>query len=286
VTDATGPEGRTGEGPVVRPSASSGLVLPLPVLRHPSGQERLDAVAVEEPLELRLATPNGPLTLGVLMRTPGHDRALLTGWLVSEGLLPARFDLAPDGENANVWHLHTPEHVRLAAGARLSVSSSACGVCGSGSIEQLAVRADAPRWTGGPLTAQALCALPEQLRAAQPGFAASGGLHGAGLYSLDGQALCVFEDVGRHNAVDKVVGWAQERGLLPLSGHVLVVSSRAGFEIAQKAVTAGLAVVVAVGAATTLAVDTAATFGLTLCGFVREGRLTVYTGHERLNIKE
>ena len=286
MTDATGPEGRTGEIPLVRPSSSSDPFVRLPVLRHPSGQERLDAVASEEPLELRLATPDGPLTLGVLMRTPGHDRALLIGWLVSEGLLPGRFDLAPDGENANVWHLQTPEHVRLAAGARLSVSSSACGVCGSGSIEQLAVRAEPPVWSGGPVAAAVLCALPERLRAAQPGFAASGGLHGAGLFTLDGEALCVFEDVGRHNAVDKVVGWAQERALLPLSGQVLVVSSRAGFEIAQKAVTAGLAVVVAVGAATTLAVDTAATFGLTLCGFVREGRLTVYTGAQRLDIKE
>ncbi|GGM08796.1 formate dehydrogenase accessory sulfurtransferase FdhD [Deinococcus aerophilus] len=286
MNDSTGQEGRTEESFPVRPSAPSGPHTELPVVRYPSGQHHADAVATEEPLELRLATPDGAITLGVLMRTPGHDRALLTGWLVSEGLLPEQFDLAPDEENANVWHLRTPEHVRLAAGARLSVSSSACGVCGSGSIEQLAVRAGPPRWTGGPLTAQTLCALPEQLRAAQPGFAASGGLHGAGLFTLHGEALCVFEDVGRHNAVDKVVGWAQERALLPLDTHVLVVSSRAGFEIAQKAVTAGIAVVVAVGAATTLAVDTAATFDLTLCGFVRDGRLTVYTGGQRLNIKE
>lgn len=239
-------------------------------------------MAVEEPLELRLHTPAGPLPLGVLMRTPGHDRALLLGWLVSEGLLPSRFDLHEDAQNANVWHLHSPEHARLAQGARLGVSSSACGVCGSGSVERLAVRSGPPRWTAGLLSAACLARLPDVLQTAQPGFMASGGLHGAGLFTPGGDLLRAFEDVGRHNAVDKVVGWALEGGRLPLTDHVLVVSSRAGFEIAQKAVTSGLSVVVAVGAATTLAVDTAAAFGVTLCGFTRAGRLTVYAGEERI----
>ncbi|PNY82652.1 formate dehydrogenase accessory sulfurtransferase FdhD [Deinococcus koreensis] len=263
---------------------TDGQTISLPVTRFQAGQrgEQDDTVAVEEPLELRLHTPETSLPLAVLMRTPGHDRELLLGWLVSEGLLPHGYDLAPDGENANVWHLHTPEYERLAQGARLGVSSSACGVCGSGSIERLAVRAQAPVWTGNPLRASFLASLPDVLRSAQPGFDASGGLHAAGLCSPDGTLLCAFEDVGRHNAVDKVVGWALTQGQLHLGRHILVVSSRAGFEIAQKAVTAGVAVVVTVGAATSLAVDTAATFGLTLCGFAREGRLTVYSGAERV----
>lgn len=264
--------------------------LPVTLFRAGGAAERLDAVAVEEPLELRLHAPGGVgtedaaagLPLGVLMRTPGHDRELLLGWLISEGLLPATFTLAPDPDNVNVWHLRTPEFARLAAGARLAVSSSACGVCGSGSIEGLAVRASGPVWTAGPLDAAFLADLPERLQAAQPGFEATGGLHGAALFTAEGTLRCAREDVGRHNAVDKVVGWAhgQQPGLL--GDQVLVVSSRAGFEIAQKAVTAGIGVVVAVGAATSLAVDTASVFGVTLCGFTREGRLTVYAGAERV----
>ncbi|WP_226991483.1 formate dehydrogenase accessory sulfurtransferase FdhD [Deinococcus gobiensis] len=256
----------------------------MPALRLVGGrpEAREDLLAVEEPLELRLHGPDSPLVLAVLMRTPGHDRELLTGWLVSEGLLPAERTLDPDPENPNVWHLHTPEHARLALGARLGVSSSACGVCGSGSVERLAVRAEAPRWTGGLLDPAMVAALPERLRAAQPGFAATGGLHAAGLFTPQGKLLAAFEDVGRHNATDKAVGWATLRGDLPLSGQVLAVSSRAGFEIVQKAVTAGAAVVVAVGAASSLAADTAATFGVTLCAFTREGRFTVYAAPGRL----
>lgn len=249
---------------------------------HGPPEAREDTLAVEEPLELRLHTPQGPLTLAVLMRTPGHDRELLTGWLVSEGLLPAERALDPDPENANVWHLHTPEHARLALGARLGVSSSACGVCGSGSVERLAVRAPAPEWAGGRLDPAVIASLPGRLGAAQPGFAATGGLHAAGLFTPRGELLAAFEDVGRHNATDKVVGWAALRGELPLSARVLAVSSRAGFEIVQKAVTAGAAVVVAVGAASSLAADTAATFGVTLCAFTREGRFTVYAAPDRL----
>lgn len=254
--------------------------LPVSAFRGGAWHSSVDAVAVEEPLELRLHTPERWLPLGVLMRTPGHDRELLLGWLVSEGLLPLDFDLDGDPENANVWHLHTAEHGRLAAGARLAVSSSACGVCGSGSVEQLMNRASPPAWTAGTLDAAFLAALPEKLRAVQPGFAATGGLHGAALFTPHGVLRAAFEDVGRHNAVDKVVGWA--RSSLPLTDHVLVVSSRAGFEIVQKAVTAGVGVVVAVGAATSLAVDTAAAFGVTLCGFTRDGRVTVYSGAARV----
>lgn len=246
----------------------------------PHGSETfMDVVAVEEPLELRLHGEDAPLTLAVLMRTPGHDRELLLGWLVSEGLLPVEFDLAPDDGNPNVWHLHTPEHSRVAAGARLGVSSSACGVCGTGSIERLAVKAHLPLWTGNPLSPDLILSLPEKLLAAQAGFQATGGLHAAGLFSPAGELLHALEDVGRHNAVDKVVGRAVQR--LPLSNHVLCVSSRAGFEIVQKAVMAGIAVVVTVGAASSLAVETAQTLGVTLCAFTRPDRFTVYSAPER-----
>jgi FdhD protein len=244
--------------------------------------DKLEILAVEEPLEVRLHTPSGPVTLGILMRTPGADAQLVRGWLLAEGLWLGRPELEPDPENPNVMGLHTPEHERLAAGARLGVSSSACGVCGTGSIERLAVRAALPTWTGGSLRAAFLAGLPGRLQALQPGFAASGGLHAAGLFGPDGVCLCAYEDIGRHNATDKVIGWALGRGLLPLSDSILVVSSRAGFEIVQKAVTGGVAVVVTVGAATSLAAETAATFGLTLCGWARADRLTVYSGAERV----
>lgn len=246
----------------------------------PENEERTELIAVEEPLALRLHGPQPPLTLAVLMRTPGHDRELLLGWLTSEGLLPTEFDLAPDEANTNLWHLSTPQYERLEAGARLSVSSSACGVCGTGSIERLAVQAAPPVWTAGTLSPALILALPEQLLAAQTGFRATGGLHAAGLFSPAGELLCAFEDVGRHNAVDKVVGWAA--GRLPLGNHLLCVSSRAGFEIVQKAVVAGIAVVVTVGAASSLAIETAQTFGVTLCAFTRAGRFTVYSAPERV----
>ncbi|WP_412029238.1 formate dehydrogenase accessory sulfurtransferase FdhD [Deinococcus yunweiensis] len=242
-----------------------------------------DAVAIEEPLELRLHTPDGPMPLGVLMRTPGHDRDLLLGWLVSEGLMPHSLMLAADPENDNVWHLSTPEHERLAAGARLAVSSSACGVCGSGSVERLLVRATPPEPLEVPINPTLLADLPRRLMTVQPTFTTTGGVHGAAVVTLSGDILVAREDVGRHNAVDKVVGWAQGRGLLPLSSHVLVVSSRAGLEIVQKAVTAGIGVVVAVGAATSLAVETAAAFGVTVCGFARDGRFTVYSAPDRVS---
>ncbi|UQN05591.1 formate dehydrogenase accessory sulfurtransferase FdhD [Deinococcus sp. QL22] len=286
--------------------------------------EKSETLAVEEPLELRLHTPSGPVTLGVLMRTPGADAELVRGWLLSEGLWPTGLELQADPENPNVMGLHTPEFERLAAWARPGVSSSACGVCGTGSIERLAVRAALPVWTGGSLilncddsresserseqqkgraggdgrtsgvvtdvreseqvriSAAFLAGLPGRLQALQPGFAASGGLHAAGLFGPDGVCLCAYEDIGRHNATDKVMGWALERELLPLSDSILVVSSRAGFEIVQKAVTGGVAVVVTVGAATSLAAETAATFGLTLCGWARADRLTVYSGAARV----
>lgn len=279
------------------PATAPGPLTAAPAQRFEGGEAigREEWLATEEPLELRLAlaeeegdlevdvTPekSGGLTLSVLMRTPGADRELLTGWLVSEGLYDPGLDLWPDPENPNLWHLRAPDPAPLAAAARLGVSSSACGVCGSGSIERLAVKAAPPVWTGGPLSAEGLSRLPERLRAEQPGFDRSGGLHAAALFSAGGELLRAFEDVGRHNAVDKVVGWLTLSGP-PAGSLILCVSSRAGFEIVQKAVMAGVAVTVTVGAATSLACDTARVFGVTLGAFAREGRVTLYSGAERV----
>lgn len=239
------------------------------VFRLPGGAAR-DRVAVEEPLEIRIE--GQPVT--VTMRTPGDDEELALGFCLSEGLRPVAARPADDLA-ANVVEIDAPgfDPTKL---KRNFLTSSSCGVCGKGALESVAV--DAER-VGSRLTlSQALVSsLPEQLREAQAGFAATGGLHATGLFSPAGELLCVREDVGRHNAMDKVLGWAFREGLLPLAQAVLCVSGRIAFELVQKAAVAGCPVLVAVGAPSSLAVELAADRGITLCGFVREGRLTVYT---------
>lgn len=257
----------------------------LPVLRYRDGhvQAADDDLAAEEPLELRLSGRWGEELLTLTMRTPGHDRLWALGWLHAEGLLDGELpQLSPDPEVPNVLRLHTEQPERYLGAVRRTLTTSACGVCGSGSVERLAVRAAAPVWSGPPLAPSLITALPERLRAAQPAFAATGGLHAAGLFDPQGQLLAAYEDVGRHNATDKLVGWAVTRGALPLSDRVVVTTSRAGFEIAQKALLAGAPVLVTVGAPSSLAVDTAAALGLTLVGFVRGERFNVYCGAERV----
>ncbi|ULH15797.1 formate dehydrogenase accessory sulfurtransferase FdhD [Deinococcus sp. KNUC1210] len=254
------------------------------VRRHTGGtwEHLSDAVAVEEPLELRVGTAAGSVPLSVMMRTPGHDLELVRGWLHAEGLLAAVTAISVLPGAPNVLLLDGDRATLLAA-QRGSVTSSACGVCGSGSVERLMLRVSAPVWTAPPLPPATIRGLPEVLRAAQPAFEASGGLHAAGLFDASGRLLHAFEDVGRHNAVDKAVGAALPE--LPLGNRVLVTSSRAGFEIVQKALLAGIAVVVTVGAPSSLAVETAVSLGLTLVGFVRGGRFNVYAGAERLDIR-
>jgi FdhD protein len=245
-----------------------------------------DVVAVEEPLELRVrldGVEGESEPLSVTMRTPGHDLHLVRGWLHAEGLSAAVEAVWQDPEWPNVVWLCGDTQALLAA-RRSTATSSACGVCGSGSVERLMLRAPEPVWTAPPLSPALIASLPERLRHAQPAFQASGGLHAAGLFSPEGSLLAAFEDVGRHNAVDKIVGAFLGEGALalPLSDRVLVTSSRAGFEIVQKALLAGVPVVVTVGAPSSLAVETAVSLGLTLVGFVRQGRLNVYAGAERL----
>lgn len=249
-----------------------------------------DQLAAEEPLEIRLVHGQQEHSLGVTMRTPGADRDLVRGWLYAEGAVRGAGDVLElsewrEGElgNPNVWRVRLRSG--LAALERLSrqtFTSSACGVCGAGSLERLAVRARPAVWSRPPLPPELVCGLPGQLRAGQPLFELTGGLHAAGLFTPGGECLAVREDVGRHNAVDKLIGWALARGRLPLSDHILAVSSRAGFEIVQKAALAGVPVVCAVSAPTSLAVQVAESLGLTLLGFVRGERFNVYSGAERL----
>jgi FdhD protein len=239
-------------------------------LRLPGGTAERDAVAVEEPLEIRI----GGAPVAVTMRTPGHDEELALGFCVTEGLEPTSARM-PDDLAVNTIEVEAkgfdPDRLR-----RHFYTSSSCGVCGKGAIE--AVEVTAPRVESGLEVAQAVVAsLPARLLEAQQAFAATGGLHATGLFTPTGDAACVREDVGRHNAMDKVVGWAFGQGMLPLAWHVLCVSGRLSFELVQKAAVAGCPVLVAVGAPSSLAVELADDRGVTLCGWVREGRVTVYT---------
>ena len=240
------------------------------VVRLPDGRTERDRVAVEEPLEIRI----GGRPVAVTMRTPGHDEELALGFCLSEGLRPASARL-PDDLAANTVDVDAPgfDAARL---QRSFFTSSSCGVCGKGALEAVAV--EAPRVESElrvPLAVVA--ALPDRLREAQAAFAVTGGLHATGLFSGAGELLCAREDVGRHNAMDKVVGWAFTGGLLPLRDSILCVSGRLSFELVQKAAVAGCPVLVAVGAPSSLAVELAADRGVTLCGFVRGGSANVYT---------
>jgi len=240
------------------------------VVRLPEGETEQDEIAVEEPLEIRVEGR----PIAVTMRTPGHDEELGLGFLISEGVAPIRASLPPDlAANTVDVEAEGFDFERL---SRNFYTSSSCGVCGKGALEAVAV--DSPRVTSElTVPATLVSELPERLRAAQPTFAATGGLHATGLFAADGELLVVREDVGRHNAMDKVVGWAFGSGLLPLADKILCVSGRLSFELVQKAAVAGCPVLVAVGAPSTLAVELARDRGVTLCGFVRNGRVNVYS---------
>jgi FdhD protein len=233
-----------------------------------------DAVAVEEPLEIRVAGE----PVAVTMRTPGHDEELALGFLFGEALIDAPRHAAPPADlAANTVEVAGPLLREL--DARRFFTTSSCGVCGKGALEEVAVHA--PALPDGLTVPRALLAeLPDRLR--QPEFARTGGLHATGLFTPAGEPVCTREDVGRHNAMDKVVGWALREGLTPLHGHLLCVSGRLSFELVQKAAVAGAPVLVGVGAPTSLAVEVAADRNLTLAGFARQGRVNVYTGEHRV----
>jgi len=234
-----------------------------------------DEVAVEEPLEIRV----DGAALAVTMRTPGHDEELALGFLYGEGLITSPRAAGPTDDLAiNTVEVAGP--LEREVGARSFYTTSSCGVCGKGALEEVAVHA--PDLPAGPRIARDLLAdLPERLR--QPTFERTGGLHATGLFTPEGELVCVREDVGRHNAMDKVVGRALLDGRLPFHGAVLCVSGRLSFELVQKAAVAGAPILVGVGAPTSLAISLAADRGMTLAGFARRGRVNVYTCPERVS---
>lgn len=253
---------------------------------------RDDQVAIEEPLEIRLAGPDQPTTLSITMRTPGHDFELVAGLLLSEGVINSReqiYDIAycldsdPDApQRFNVVTVQLAGEPGRASIERLVMTSSACGICGAASIEAVHL-AGHPELGDGPLiSADALSRFPDLLRSGQRAFASTGGVHGIALISVEGEVLCLREDVGRHNAVDKVIGWAMLEGLLPLRETVMMVSGRVSFEIVQKALRAGIPIVAAVSAATSLAIELANDTNMTLVGFLRGDRCTIYSGRRRI----
>jgi FdhD protein len=247
----------------------------LDVVRLPGEEVERDVVAVEEPLEIRL---NG-VAVAVTMRTPGDDEELALGFCVTEGLRPRNVRV-PSELPANTIDVDVPD-VDPSALTRNFYTSSSCGVCGKGALEAVAVEAS-PVESDLRIPAHLVAELPDRLRAGQATFAATGGLHATGLFETDGTLVCLREDVGRHNAMDKVIGWAFTAGRLPLAESLLCVSGRLSFELVQKAAVAGCPIVVAVGAPSSLAVELAEAQRITLCGFTRGRRVNVYTEARRI----
>jgi FdhD protein len=253
----------------------------------------MDSLVGEEPLEIRVGRSGEKAPLAVTMRTPGDDIDLALGFLLTEGIITAPDDVVTaqlcagteEPNTYNVVDVTLAPHVPAPATdpTRAFYTTSSCGVCGKASIE--AVRTTSRFAVGEDpvsVAAATLSQLPDRLRHVQKAFDRTGGLHAAGLFTAGGDLVCVREDVGRHNAVDKVVGWALRDGRVPLTGHVLLVSGRASFELVQKASMAGVPVLAAVSAPSTLAVDLAADAGLTLVGFLRGATMNVYAGAGRV----
>ncbi|GLZ37735.1 formate dehydrogenase accessory sulfurtransferase FdhD [Actinokineospora sp. NBRC 105648] len=264
-----------------------------PVVRlGPGGRRsRLDSLAAEEPLELRV----GGKALAVTMRTPGHDVELAHGFLLTEGVIGARSDVAVarycDGVDDSGQNTYNVLDVALADGVpppetgveRNFYTTSSCGVCGKAALDAVKLKTRfSPAGDPVRVSSAVLSGLPDVLREKQKVFASTGGLHGAGLFTADGAELVVREDVGRHNAVDKVLGWALLQDRVPLRGMVLLVSGRASFELVQKAAMAGVPVLAAVSAPSSLAVSLADEQGMTLVGFLRGDSMNLYTGDGRV----
>ena len=256
--------------------------------------QRFDRLATEEPLEIRMRAGGQTRTVAITMRTPGADFELAAGFLFNEGVLTSLDRLSAitycvdrdvaEEQRYNIVNvdLHGNELPPLDALERHFTMTSACGVCGKANIDALRDRGLLAVRSGLQVERQLIVALPERLAAAQRVFASTGGLHAAALFDAGGNVLAVREDVGRHNALDKIVGWALMNGKLPLDAHLVLLSGRASYELVQKAISAGIAVVCAVSAPSSLAVDLAREFGVTLAGFVRGSRFNVYSGAERI----
>ncbi|MBF6338342.1 formate dehydrogenase accessory sulfurtransferase FdhD [Nocardia abscessus] len=248
---------------------------------------RPDTLAVEEPLEIRI----DGRSLTVTMRTPGDDIDLVHGFLLSEGMIgsgadivAARYCAGTDDQGRNTYNvLDVTLRAPVPVPTRAFLTTGACGLCGKTALDEVRTRTRYPLPPGGPVVdAPALAAMPGMLRDRQSVFDATGGLHAAGLFTAEGEALAVREDIGRHNAVDKVIGWALRETRVPAHDLVLIVSGRASFELVQKAVMAGIPMLGAVSAPSSLAVDLAAEAGLSLVGFLRGDTMNVYSAPERI----
>jgi len=254
------------------------------VTQWEDGQVRsqLDSLAAEEPLEIRV----GGVPLTVTMRTPGHDLELAAGFLLTEGIVERKEQIADlrevapkSGLRSNVVEVELKDAAFDATSMQRNFfAASSCGICGKASIDAIRVRGLRAPDQGFRIDAEVLCRLPEILRAEQAVFSQTGGLHAAALFDGDGQLLAAREDIGRHNAVDKIAGWALLEGRAPLDRHILLISGRGGFEIAQKALAVGIPILASVSAPSSLAVKLARELGLTLVGFLRGRRFVVYSG--------
>ena len=256
-------------------------------------QQRSDAVATEEPLEIRVHSVGNDYLSSVTMRTPGNDFELATGWLLAEGIVRRHDDVTKmaycvdrevgEEQRYNIVNVHLRTDVQRDLGSieRNFFTTSACGVCGKAGLDQLATKATRIN-SGLSIPPETIRSLPEKLRAAQGVFERTGGLHAAGLFDSSGALLGIREDVGRHNALDKLLGWALLEKMLPLSDCIVVVSGRASYELAQKCVVAGVPMMCAVSAPSSLAIQVADDFNMTLIGFLRDERFNVYAGAERI----
>ncbi|MBD2778397.1 formate dehydrogenase accessory sulfurtransferase FdhD [Iningainema tapete] len=255
-------------------------------------RSRLDQLTIEEPLEIRLVSPRR--TVAVTMRTPGADFELAAGFLYGEGVISSRDDVqrisyCVDGEQRyNIVNvaLNSGLNPDLQSLERHFYTTSACGVCGKTSLESLRMLGCEVVSSGLKVTPDIIYSLPDQLQAAQGVFKATGGLHAAALFDAQGKLLSVWEDVGRHNALDKLIGSALLTEQLPLNNHIIMVSGRSSFEILQKCTVAGVPIVCSVSAPSSLAVSVAKEFGITLIGFLRGERFNLYAGMERICVEE
>lgn len=275
--------------PSLRGSVTGARVV---AVRRGAAHPRTDRLAAEEPMEVRAGGPTQePRSVAVTMRTPGHDFELAAGFLFTEGLAGAEdvvaiayCELPQEEQQYNVVTVRLRRALDAGSPGRAFFATSSCGICGKASLDQVEVLCD--RLGPGPvLPGSVLAGLPDALRERQRIFDQTGGLHAAGLFDVEGSLIVLREDVGRHNAVDKAIGWALLERALPLHDAVLQVSGRLSFEIIQKAAVAGIPIVGAVSAPSSLAVDAGERLGMTVAGFVREGGFNVYTHPERIDLE-
>jgi FdhD protein len=276
----------------VRPGAS--VEVRIVAVENAAASPRFDRTATEEPLEIRVRAGSASRTVAITMRTPGHDFELAAGFLYNEGVIDGADAVrgisycldgsVPQGQQYNVVNVDLAAQSLPALDAleRHFTMTSACGVCGRAQLDALEERGLTPLGDASRVEASTLTALPDRLRAAQGVFEKTGGLHAAGLFTLDGELVALREDVGRHNALDKAIGWGLLGKQLPFEERVLLVSGRASYELVQKALVARIPIVCAVSAPSSLAVDVARRFGLTLVGFLRGERFNIYAGEERI----